>query len=132
MKTFLRTKIILQNFHIFAQKTGVFAFFVQIQYLKVFSKDMKHLYADNIQFGGGLNFGIKHTMSTLNAYETTRQRDRVSKAKPYWYLGNTSTISWTLWLLTPGGLSNTYLPDSTSFTKSCYLTEKRTLPSHSK
>ena len=66
MKTFLCTKNILQNFHIFAQNGGVFAFFVQIQYLKVFSKDMKHSYADNIQFGGDLHFGIKHTMSTLN------------------------------------------------------------------
>ena len=65
METFLRTKNILQNFHIFAKKTGVFAFFVQIQYLNVFSKDIKHLYADNIQFAGGLNFGTKHTMSTL-------------------------------------------------------------------
>ena len=70
METFLRTKNILQNFHIFAQKTGVFAFFVQIQYLKAFSKDIKHLYADNIQFGGGLNFGTKHTMSTLKRYYT--------------------------------------------------------------
>ena len=59
METFWRTKNILQNFHIFAQKKGVFAFFVQIQHLKVFSKDKKHLYADNIQFGGGLNFGGK-------------------------------------------------------------------------
>ena len=47
-----------------------FAIDFNIQYLKVFSKDMKHLYADNIQFGGGLNFGIKHTMSTLTIYKT--------------------------------------------------------------
>ena len=65
MEMFLHTNNVLQNFHIFAQKKGVFAFFVQIQCLKVFSKDMKHLYADNIQFGGGLNFWIKYTMSTL-------------------------------------------------------------------
>ena len=31
---------------------------------------MKLLYANNIQFGGGLNFGTKHTMSTLTALST--------------------------------------------------------------
>ena len=38
---------------------------MHIQYLKVLSKDMKHLYAYNIQFGEGLNFGAKHTILTL-------------------------------------------------------------------
>jgi len=40
-----------------------------IQYLRVFAKDMKHVYTTNIQFGGSFKFGTQHTMSTLTFKE---------------------------------------------------------------
>ena len=55
----------ITEFPHFCPENGCICIFCLDSILKVFSKVMKYLYAYNIQFGGGLNFGTKHTVPTF-------------------------------------------------------------------